>query len=47
MIGLKIKGMIGLKIKDLASMVEILWPYIYFPVMANIGHHDNHHEMKD
>ena len=39
--------MIGPKIKALALTVEILWPYIYFLVMADIGHHGNHHEMND
>ena len=40
-------GMIGPKIKPLALMVEILWPYIYFLVMADIDHYGNHHEMED
>ena len=40
-------GMIGSKIKALAFMVEILWPYIYFLVMADIGHYANHSEMED
>ena len=40
-------GMIGPKIKALALMVEILWLYIYFMLMANTSHHGNHHEMKD
>ena len=40
-------GMIGPKIKALALMVKILWPYIYFLVMADIGHYGNHHEMED
>ena len=39
--------MIGPKIKALALTVEILWPYIYFLVMANINLYGNHHEMKD
>ena len=40
-------GMIGPKIKPLALMVEILWPYIYFLLMANIDHYGNHSEMKN
>ena len=40
-------GMIDPKIKALALTVEILWPYIYFLVMADIGHHGNHSEMQD
>ena len=40
-------GMIGPKIKALALTVEILWPYIYFLVMAEIDHYGNHHEMED
>ena len=40
-------GMIGPKIKALALTVEMLWPYIYFLVMANIRHHGNHSEMED
>ena len=35
------------KIKALALTVEILWPYIYFLVMADISHHGNHSEMED
>ena len=37
--------MIGPKIKALALTVEILWPYIYFLVMADISHYGNHNEM--
>ena len=40
-------GMIGPKIKVLALTVKILWPYIYFLVMADIGHYGNHSEMED
>ena len=40
-------GMIGPKNKALALMVEILWPYIYFLVMADISHYGNHSEMKN
>ena len=40
-------GMIGPKIKALALTVEILWPYIYVLVMADISHHGNHSEMED
>ena len=40
-------GMIGPKIQALALTVEILWPYIYFLVMADIGHYGNHSEMED
>ena len=40
-------GMIGPKIKALALTVEILWPYIYVLVMADIGHYGNHSEMED
>ena len=39
--------MISPKIKALALTVEILWPYLYFLVMAAITDHGNHHEMKD
>ena len=39
--------MISPKNKALASTVEILWPYLYFLVMAAISHDGNHHEMKD
>ena len=40
-------GMIGPKIKALALMGKILWPYIYFLVMADIGHYGNHNKMED
>ena len=40
-------GMIGPKIKVLALMVKILWLYICFLVMADIGHYGNHSEMED
>ena len=40
-------GMIGPKIKALALTVEILWPYIYFLAMADIGHYGNHNEIED
>ena len=40
-------GTIGLKIKVLALTVRILWPYIYFLVMADISHYGNHSEMED
>ena len=40
-------GMISLKIKALALTVKILWPYIYFLVMADISYYGNHHDMKD
>ena len=39
--------MIGPKIKALALTVKILWLYIYFLVMADIGHYGNHSEMED
>ena len=39
--------MISPKIKALALIVEFLWPYLYFLVMAAITHYGNHHEMKD
>ena len=37
--------MISPKIKALASTVEILWPYLYFLVMAIIVQHGNHDQM--
>ena len=40
-------GIIGPKIKALAFTGKILWLYIYFLIMANIGHYGNHHEMED
>ena len=40
-------GMIGPKIKALALPVKILWPYIYFLVMADIGHYGNLSKMED
>ena len=40
-------GMIGPKIKALVLMVEFLWPYLYFMVMAAIVHHGNHDQMND
>ena len=39
--------MIGPKIKALALTVKILWLYIYFLVMADIGHYGNLSEMED
>ena len=40
-------GMIGPNIKALTLTVGMLWPKLYFLVMADIGHYGNHHEMKD
>ena len=39
--------MIGPKIKAVTLTGKILLPYIYFLVMADIGHYGNQHEMKD
>ena len=38
-------GTISPKIKALASTVEILWPYLYFLVMATIIQYGNHDQM--